>query len=281
MSLLVVGGRGPVGSGIVASLAATGHDVRATSREPASAPRIPRVTWTRVPSDATGIAAAALGGIERLFLLAPTGIVDQHAFMSAWIAAAKLAGVGRVVMMTAHEPDDTDDAPFRRAEADLIVSGIAGAILRPSWFMQNFHTYWGEGIRRDGVIALPAGEGRIPFIDARDIADVAVQLLLDSSTGCRTLILTGPEALSHADVAGIIAACTQRDVRYRDVSDEEFRSRLIADGMPADYAELVVAMFPVVRSGRAAATTRQVEEVLGRPARSFRDYARDYRSALS
>ncbi|MFO1464844.1 MAG: hypothetical protein U1F35_00125 [Steroidobacteraceae bacterium] len=214
--------------------------MRATSREPASALH-PRVTWTRVHSDDSGIAAAALDGIERLFLLAPTGIIDQHAF-GAW---------------------------------------IAGAILRPSWFMQNFHTYWGEGIRRDGVIALPAGEGRIPFIDARDIADVAVQLLLDSSTECRTLILTGPEALSHADVAGIIAACTQRDVRYRDVSDEEFRSRLIADGMPADYAELVVAMFPVVRSGRAAATTRHVEEVLGRAARSFQDYARDYWSALS
>ncbi len=242
MSLLVVGGTGPVGSRIVASLAATGHDVRATSREPASAPHIPRVTWTRVHSDDSGIAAAALDGIERLFLLAPTGIIDQHAFLSAW---------------------------------------IAGAILRPSWFMQNFHTYWGEGIRRDGVIALPAGDGRIPFIDARDIADVAVQLLLDSSMGCRTLILTGPEALSHADVAGIIAACTQRDVRYRNVSNEEFRSRLIADGMPADYADLVVAMFPVVRSGRSAATTRHVEEVLGRAARSFQDYARDYRSALS
>lgn len=279
--VVVVGGTGTVGSEVVGILAARGIAVCATTRDVQAAPGRAGIEWVPLAEPA-GVDSPLDINTQGLFLMAPTGYADQHAFLSPWIRAAARAGVTRIVLMTAQEVNDEELGPFRRAELELIDSGISNIIVRPNWFMQNFHTFWGEQIRRSGLIALPAGDGKLGFIDARDIAAVAAAQLVDDRARSGTFVLTGPESLDHTQVANILSIETGRQIRYRDVDPDEFASNLsAATGMAEDYIRLIVDMFDAVRAGAAAGLTDNVQLLSGRPARSLSIYARDYRTRLS
>ena len=280
MSALVLGGTGQVGAEVARLLAARHLTVRATTRNAASAPQVANVEWLEIDGDRPEVPAGAFDDVDRVFLLAPAGWADQCTFLLPWIRAAERAQVANAVLMTAFEPDDQEDSSFGRAEAALAATSIPHAVLRPSWFMQNFHNYWGEGIRREGVIRLPAGEGRVGFIDTRDIAAAAANLLGAPQVENRTFVLTGPEALNHADVARILSEVSGRPIRYEDVDDVTFRRMLVADGMPPEYANLVVDMFPVVRGNRASLVTDVVQSLTDAAPRTLASYARDYRDQL-
>ncbi len=279
--IFVIGATGTVGSEVVKLLRKRGVAVRATTRDAEGAPRLDGVQWVSLMQPG-GADPRMLAGAAGLFLMAPSGFVDQRAILSPWIRAASLANVARVVLMTAQEVNDAVPSPFRRAEIELIESGILHTIIRPNWFMQNFHNYWGDGIRRFGSIALPAGEGKIAFIDARDIAAVAVaQLLVERTTG-GTFVLTGPEALDHTQAAAILSSARGRRVTYRSIDPVEFGKALsAANGMPEDYLRSLLDMFTAVRAGAAAGVTTHVERLIGRPAHSLAEYARDYRELLT
>jgi uncharacterized protein YbjT (DUF2867 family) len=279
--VFVIGATGTVGREIIKLLRERGVAVRATTRDVDGAPRLGGVQWVRLtkPGDA---GPRILAGAAGLFLMAPSGYVDQHAILSPWIRAASRANVARVVLMTAQEVNDSDQSPFRRAELELIESGINHSIIRPNWFMQNFHNYWGDEVRRCGTIELPAGNGKIAFIDARDIAAVAVAQLLAEKVACGTLVLTGPEALDHTQAARILSNATGRQISYRDADPVEFgKTTSAVNGMPEDYVRSLLDMFTAVRAGAAAGVTSHVERLTGRPARSLADYARDYRELLT
>ncbi len=279
--VLVLGGTGTVGREVVKLLRERGVAVRATTRDVEGAPRLGGVRWVRLtqPGNAD---PRILAGAAGLFLMAPSGYADQYALLSPWIRAASLANVARVVLMTAQEVNDAEQSPFRRAELELIASGIPHTIVRPNWFMQNFHSYWGEEIRRSGTIALPAGDGKIAFIDARDIAAVSVAQLLAEKITCGTFVLTGPQALDHAQAARILSSATGRQITYRSTDPDEFGKTMSgANGMPEDYVRSLLDMFTAVRAGAAAGVTGHVERLTGRAARSLADYALDYRESLT
>jgi uncharacterized protein YbjT (DUF2867 family) len=279
--VLVIGGTGTVGREVVKLLRERGVAVRATTRDVEGAPRLGGVRWVRVtqPDDADPV---ILAGVAGLFLMAPSGYSDQYALLSPWIRAASQANVARIVLMTAQEVNDAEQSPFRRAELELIESRIPHTIVRPNWFMQNFHSYWGDQIRRSGTIELPAGDGKIAFIDARDIAAVAVAQLLAKKITYGTFVLTGPQALDHTQAARILSSATGRQIHYLNTDPEEFgKTMSAANGMPEDYVRSVLDMFTAVRAGAAAGVTTHVERLTGRPARSLADYARDYRESLT
>ena len=137
--------------------------------------------------------------------MAPPGYVPQDHLLLPLIAQAKAAGVQKVVLMTAMGADAAPDTPLRKAELALEASGIAWNTVRPNWFMQNFHTFWLHGIREQGRILLPTGTARGSFIDARDIADVAAELLLGEAHMNQAFDLTGSEALNHDEVAAVLS----------------------------------------------------------------------------
>jgi uncharacterized protein YbjT (DUF2867 family) len=280
--ILVTGGTGAVGSEVVKRLLSAGVPVRATTRRPPLDPGTAGVEWLPFEVGARGAECGRLlDGIERVFLMAPTGYVDQYALLSPWIEAARVSRVARVVLMTAQGVDADDRIPFRRAELELIDAGLGYAILRPAWFMQNFHTFWGHGIRRQGVLAVPAGDGRLVFVDTRDVAEVAATLLLADSVEDQAVDVTGPEACDHAYAAAVLAAATGRSVRYENVAPEVCFRTLVAWGMPDDYAGLVLEMFAEVRDGGAVNVTNVVERITGHRPRDLATYARDYRAHLS
>jgi len=171
--------------------------------------------------------------------------------------------------------------PLRRVEILLEESGVPFNIIRPNWFMQDFNTLWIRGIIERGQISLPVGEGKGSFIDTRDVAAVAAELLSSDTWSNRDFDLTGGRALDHDEVAEILSSETQCSIRFDDISPEAMLAALLGAHVQRDYALSLLATFEKFKAGHAERTTTAVESLTGTQPRSFRQYAKDYRSAWS
>ena len=162
-----------------------------------------------------------------------------------------------------------------RAERVVQEAGLQWTILRLTWFMQNFsEDYMLEHVL-SGEIRLPAGDVPTPFLDADDIADVAVAALTEEGHAGQLYELSGSRSLTFAEAAAEIAEATGHEVRYVPVSLEEHAAEAAEHGVPAQVVELLTYLFSEVVDGRNANTTDGVRRALGRKARDFRDYARE------
>ena len=271
---LVVGGTGMVGAGVAQRLAEAGHAVRRGSRQ--ADPASGRVALDLVRGEGLD---AALAGVDGVFLMSPPGQVEQDRLLAPVIAAARRAGVRKAVLMSAMGADADPQAPLRKAELLLEGSGLAWNVVRPNWFMQNFHTYWLGGILGEDAILLPTGRGRGSFIDTRDIADVAATLLLRDGHEGQAFDLTGAEALDHDQVAAILSRAVGRTIRYEDIAPERMRGILVGAGLAPDYAEFLLLILGFFKAGYAERTTDAVARITGRPPRRFEDYAREHAAA--
>ena len=161
-----------------------------------------------------------------------------------------------------------------RAEQAVADSGAELTIMRATWFAQNFsEDYWREAVV-SGEVALPAGDAPEPFVDADDIADVAVAALTDDRHVGELYELTGPRLLTFAEAVNEIAEATGREIRYVPVSIEEYAAAAAAQGVPGEVIELLSYLFAEVLDGRNAHLVDGVQRALGREPRDFGDYAR-------
>jgi uncharacterized protein YbjT (DUF2867 family) len=176
-------------------------------------------------------------------------------------------GVRRLVLIAGQgEPE---------AEQAVRASGGEGTVVRPTWFMQNFSEDYMLDHVLTGVVALPAADTPEPFVDAEDIADVAVAALTDDRHIGELYELTGPRPLTFTDAVSEIAKATGRDIRYQPVSIDEHAATLREHGVPAEVIDLLTYPFSEVLDGRNAHVTDGEARALGRQARDFADYARD------
>jgi uncharacterized protein YbjT (DUF2867 family) len=170
------------------------------------------------------------------------------------------------------------EVALRAVELDLASrTSLTHSVLRPSWFMQNFSEYvFLPTIVESGTIAAPTGDGREAFIHADDIADAAAATLLDPAAHAGAgYELTGPEALSFAEVAERIAQVAGRPVAHVDADPDEWVADAVAGGVPADYAGLLAGLLGVVREGHGAEPGDAVRRATGHEPRSFADYLAD------
>ncbi|MFJ4189286.1 NAD(P)H-binding protein [Kitasatospora sp. NPDC089509] len=265
---LVIGATGTTGSRVTARLVARGHRVKAASRRatPVAGAEAVRFDWH---DPATF--AAALSGTDRVYLVPPIGAMEPAAVMLPFLEQARAAGVRRAVLLSSSAIPAGGPAtgPVHRALPELFEEW---AVLRPSWFMQNFtgdHPH-AHSVRTDGVLLTATGEGRVGFVDADDIAAVAVHALTDPQAPDTDLVLTGPQALSYADVAVILAEVTGRPVVHRRLTDEQMREHLTGTGMPAEFAAMLAAMDRAIAEGAEDRVTDTVQRLTGRPPRGFR-----------
>ena len=272
---LVIGANGTVGSELVRLLGAAGHKVlKATSRpvtDPATEVHLNLLT--RVGLD------TALRGVSKVFMLSPPGHTNQDELLNPVVDAAKAHGVQKIVLMTAMGANADDNAPLRKAELHLQASGLAYNIIRPNWFMQNFNTFWIQGILEQGKILLPVAAAKGSFIDARDIAAVAARLLRTDDFNGRDFDLTGGVALDHDAVAGILSKATGQTITYQDIPEGDMRGALLQAGLPPAYAEFLLMILGFYKLGYAERTTDAVQTLLGRPPIALEQYAADYRGA--
>ena len=153
--------------------------------------------------------------------------------------------------------------------------GAEWTIVRASWFCQNFSESFFLDPVPGGVLALPAGDVGEPFVDADDIADVAVAALTEDGHAGQVYEVTGPRLLTFAQAIAEIARATGRDIQYVQISSEDFASQMEAHGAPADLIALTTYLFNTVLDGRNSNLTDGIERALGRAPRDFADYARD------
>ncbi len=272
--ILVVGANGTVGREVVKLLQKAGEDVRAaTSKAPTDR--------TQVQIDlATGAGIEqAFDGVDRAFFMAPPGYVNQDQILAPLIERAAQNKLRKVVLLSAFGANSADTNPLRMAELHLERSGVPYNIVRPNWFMQNFNSYWIEGIVKAGAIELPVGDARTSFIDARDIAASAAALLLGDAHQNQAFDLTGGESLTHAQVAAMLTEATGSQVRFEDITPARMLQQLLGAGLPEPYAQFLVVILGALKEGHAAPITDAVETITGRAPIRFAQYARDYKSA--
>jgi uncharacterized protein YbjT (DUF2867 family) len=129
--------------------------------------------------------------------------------------------------------------------------------------------YWARSIKADGVVRTATGDGKIPFIHGDDIADVATEALTTRKYDGVGLPITGPEALSYAEMTERIGAAIERKLTFQTMSDDEARKQQIAWNAPPELVEARISIFRAIREGRLATVTGTVENVLGRRALTF------------
>lgn len=273
-NVLVVGASGTVGSELVRRLAAKGHRAhRATSRRPSGPDQRHLNLVTK-----DGL-AQAFDGIDRAFLLSPPGHTNQDELLAPLIDEARARGLDKVVLMTAMGANADENAPMRKTEIHLEKSGLAWNVIRPNWFMQNFNTFWIQGILEQGKIFLPVGTAKGSFIDARDIAGVAAELLDRHDMDGRDFDLTGARALDHDEVAAILSREIGRTITFQDIAPEAMLKALVDAKLPKPYAEFLVLILGYFKAGYSERVTDAVERITGRRPGSFEQYAKDYRKA--
>ena len=273
-TILVLGAHGTVGAALASQLAADGHGVRRAGRRAPAQPGDVRLDL----ASGEGV-AEAFEGADAAFLMSPPGHLDQDRLLGRAIDAAVAAGVSQVVMMTAMGADADERAPMRIAERHLERSGLRWTVLRPNWFMQNFHTYWIDGILRRGAIELPVGNAKGSFIDARDIAASAAAVFARRDLDGQAFDLTGPEALDHDAVAAVLSQAAGRAIRYTAIGVEEMRAALLRAGLGPDYTGFMLEILGYFALGAAERVTGAVQTLTGRPPRTLAEYARDHREA--
>jgi uncharacterized protein YbjT (DUF2867 family) len=259
---LVLGGTGKTGRRVVERLAARDLPTRVGSRFGE-----PPFDWEEEATWAPTLQNVGSVYVSYYPDLAVPGAV---AAVRSFAELAVESGVRRLVLLSGRGEPEAE-----RAEAAVRHSGADLTILRSTWFMQNFsEDYMLEHVL-SGEIRLPAGDVPTPFLDADDIADVAVAALTEDRHAGQLYELTGPRSLTFAEAAAEIAEATGREIRYVPVSLKEHAAEAAEHGVPAEVVELLTYLFSEVVDDRNANTTDGVQRALGREPRDFRDFARD------
>ncbi|MFF5205189.1 NmrA family transcriptional regulator [Streptosporangium sp. NPDC000396] len=259
---LVLGGTGKTGRRVAERLTALGLPVRIGSRS-----GTPPFDWN---DQSTW--APALEGVGAVYVTYYPDLVSPAAAASirAFSELAVSSGARRLVLLSGRGEEEA-----QVSERALQESGADWTILRASWFCQNFNEYYLLEPVLSGVVAFPAGNVAEPFVDADDIADVAVAALTEDGHAGQVYELTGPRLLTFADAAEEIAKASGRPVQYIPVSPEEYAQALTEHGVPAEEATMLAELFTKVLDGRNAHLEDGIQRALGRQPRDFADYARD------
>ena len=282
-TILVTGGTGKVGGRLAHRLKESGFSVRIASRRNPLDSSDGKTEHMHLDWADETTYGPVLAGIQRLFLVAPTDIADPSAEMTAFLKRALQSGVQRVVFLSASII--TPGSPGRGLIHKLIQEQVREwAVLRPSWFMQNFvqDHHYATFIKNEGVLVTATGEGRVGFVDARDVAEVGLRALVDEQTHNIDHIITGPQALSFAEVANILSMALGRSIHAIFAQPEEVQARLVAFGIPTDFATILAKLeYEVIKNGLEDRVTPTVERVTGRPPRSLADFATTLNTGLS
>jgi uncharacterized protein YbjT (DUF2867 family) len=284
MVITVTGATGLIGSELVRLLSEAEHATRAVSRSAGRIASRPGVAWVLADLGDPRMLEPVLAGTSRLFLLTD----NQPGFGDLQVKIIRLArelGVEHIVKLSALGASDHSRSWIGRehwqVEQALFESPeslLRWTILRPHAFMQNWLGEVAETVRADGTIYSAIEGGKVPFIDARDIAAVAAEVLRHPEGHVNAKrVLTGGEAVGFAQLAEALSDATGKRIRYQPISMEEAGQRMRAHGANEESIEAMLALATYQRAGGATAqVSEHVQQILGRPPRGIRDFARDY-----
>ncbi|WP_284434536.1 NAD(P)H-binding protein [Streptomyces sp. TUS-ST3] len=282
LMILVTGATGTIGSEVVRQLVARGEKVRALTRDPGGAQLPPGAEAARGHHRDLASVASAMAGADTAFLVGVFGPEDADSDRGM-VEAARSAGVRRVVKLSAISAGDPRTGlggiAHGHGEEAVRGSGLEWVILRPSAFASNTLS-WAGAIRSGEPVANMLGSGRQGVVDPRDVAEIAVAALAGPGHEGRTYTLTGPETLTPHDQAAALGEVLGGPVELRDLTSPQTRDLLVASGWSEEAAKGMLRSVRFVAEGGNAVVTADVAEVLGRPARTYREWARDHAGAF-
>jgi uncharacterized protein YbjT (DUF2867 family) len=279
--VLVTGATGRIGRGVVAELLGAGLPVRALTRRPAMAGLPAAVEVVAGDLTVPDSLDSVLQGVSAVFLLwtAPPG--------TAPAVVERLAShTRRVVFLSSpHQtphPFFLQPNPAARFHAEIesliAAAGLESTFIRPGMLASNAQFWWGPAIRDGDVVRWPYGAAETAPIDERDVAAVAARALYEDGHAGGDYVLTGPESLSQVEQVGVIGAVLGRQIRFEELSPEEFR-RETAGSWPSPVVERLLAAWGAT-IGRPAYVTSTVADVVGSPPRTFRQWVSDHADAF-
>ncbi|GAA0633087.1 NAD(P)H-binding protein [Thalassospira tepidiphila] len=259
---LVLGATAKTGRRVTEKLIALGHDVRAVSRS-----TTPAFDWT----DPTTWDDALRDRDAVYVTFQPDlAVPGSDEIIASFAKRALMHGAKRIVMLSGR-----GEEAAHRAEDAMRHSGADATVLRANWFFQNFNEDLFLPYIQQGTLALPAGDTPEPFVDANDIAECAVACLLDKGHIGKTYELSGPSAVTFADVTKMISSVANHPVSFVAITVDELDAGLEADGMPDEVRGLIRYLFSEVLDGRNSQPTSDVYEILGRQPNSLRNFVEE------
>lgn len=278
--IVVTGATGNAGCEVVRALTARGARVRAFVRDPEKA--------RQKLGDEVELAIgdfADLGSVRAAFTAADEVFLScaddprRVGWETAAIEAAAAAGVRQVVKLSVTTAEPGSPVAFwdwhGQVEQHLRASGIGWVILRSSWYMSNLLAVASQ-VAAEGRLYAPAGSACIAMIDPRDVGAAAAAVLSSTGHDRQTYLLTGPDAITYAQVAAELSAATASSVEFIDLPDEAARQAMTGGGMPEFVAEQIVKTFARLRQGAGAQVTATVEAITGSAPRDFASFAREH-----
>jgi uncharacterized protein YbjT (DUF2867 family) len=286
-TILVTGATGTVGSEVVKQLSAKVEIIKAAVRSPndTAFKQLNGVQAVQLDFNNTETFDSAFHGVDKIFLLTPTDpkLVD---FTSNLVNAAtkKSTGGGQIkhIVKLSHIRADVEpkiEITQLHSESEKIIeeAGIPFAFLRPNFFMQNFLTY-GQKTSDKISFYLPAGDGKVSFVDVRDIAAVAVKALAENSDKHIGKIynLTGPTSITYSQATEILSNESQKKMSYQNISEDVAREAMKKLGMTDWHIDCIIELFNISKAGYLSDIYPDVEEVTGKKPMSILQFARDY-----
>lgn len=278
--VVVTGASGNVGGGAVAALRGAGVPVRAVGTKPSVlAARYPGARTELLDLHRPETFGRAVAGAAALVLVRPPAITRVGPTLNALVDEARRAGVGHVVFVSVAGAEANRLIPHHRVERHLTTAGIPWTVLRPGFFAQNLADAYAADIVRDDRVHVPAGRGRVAFIDTRDIgAAIATVLAEPSRHAGAAYTLTGPQAVTFDDVADLLTAELGRQVRYEPASAAGYLAHVCRSGRTLTQALVQTVLHVGLRRGDAETVDPALAALLGRPPRDLAEYVRDHRS---
>ena len=288
-TILVTGATGNVGSEVVRQLSKTTSDanIKAAVHSVENAKKVQqhdKVKTVQIDYDKQEGLQTAFDNANKLFLLThPSPKTVEHE--SNLISEAKKSGIRHIVKQSVMGADLKAGLEVmrlhRQTEKLIEESGIPYTFLRPNEFMQGFVNYQGPTIKNNNAFYIPAEDATVSFVDARDIAAVAVKALMDGDRHYnKTYTITGPEALSYHQAAEILSNATGKKIDYVNVSDEDARGAMKEAGLNDWLIDTISGLYEFYRKGYASEISSGVEEATGKKPTTFAQFAKDYSDAF-
>ena len=277
--ICVTGASGTVGSEVVRQLESLKAPFRGAyfSNKKAEAARSRGIEAVIINYNRPETLGAAFQGCDKLFLLGPNALNQSDLERSA-VEAAKASGVRHTVkqsVLGAAEESYSLAKVHRPVEKAIESSGLAWTFLRPNSFMQNAVTFMGPSIRAEGAFYTASGQARVSHVDVRDIAAVAVQVLIAPNYEGKAFTLSGPEALTYDELASELATALGRPISHINLSPSDLKGAMLAEGMPEALADRMLDLERYFREGQASRTSDDVKQVTGREPRRLAEYVRE------
>lgn len=266
--VLVTGALGNVGAATVTALLAAGDEVRAADLDPAAiTARFPDAGAVKLDFLDPATFRPALAGCRALFLLRPPPIARVKPTLNRLVDVAAELGAGHVVFSSVQGADTNRVVPHHRVEQHILASGLAWTMLRPGFFAQNLTDAYRADIRDEHRLYVPAGQGRVAFLDVTDLGEVSARVFANPAAHSgQGYVLTGPAAVTFNEVAAMLTAALGRPVRYDPAPVLGYLRHLRSRDLPLAQVAVQTILHAGLRRGDAETVDPAVERLLGRPA---------------